>query len=275
MQAYVPLVFAFPWRVKRLPTAFVQWDQQPFVRYAQIRTHCTSHGIREGDGQHWLRRQKQYGPSWSLGPSAIRSQGRLALLPWTAAVSAEKIVSARRAAPAAGHSACIDDDTPCTASRSHASSYAHSCCACTQTADTISGPSCPQKYVPLCERSQQLTPLAPHDPQPHPSAPEEVAKNFDNFRKILETGPHFDPAKLKPFSLESSQPKAGGSASSSAKADAVDTLFDLPPRFWNTPSMRMSPAEMDAVQVRVYLRPTNYSSPEVPVCLTRFVQKSR
>lgn len=81
MQAYVPLVFAFPWRVKRLPTAFVQWDQQPFVRYAKIRTHCTSHGIREGDGQHWLRRQKQYGPSWSLGPSAIRSQGRLALLP--------------------------------------------------------------------------------------------------------------------------------------------------------------------------------------------------
>ena len=132
----------------------------------------------------------------------------------------------------------------------------------------------PRKVRDSLRAFPQLTSLAPHDPQPHPSAPEEVAKNFDNFRKIFETGPHFDPAKLKPFSLESSAPKAGGSASSSAKADAVDTLFDLPPRFWNTPSMRMSPAEMDAVQVRVYLRPTNYSSPEVPVCLTRFVQKS-
>lgn len=103
-------------------------------------------------------------------------------------------------------------------------------------------------HKPLIRFPDRRAPKTPHDPQPHPSAPEEVAKNFDNFRKILETGPHFDPAKLKPFSLESSQPKAGGSASSSAKADAVDTLFDLPPRFWNTPSMRMSPAEMDAVQ---------------------------
>lgn len=89
MQAYIPLVFTLPWRVERLPTALVQRDQQPFIRYAKIRTHCTNHGIREGDGQHWPRRLRLYGPSWSLGPSVARSQRRLALFPWPVAVSAE------------------------------------------------------------------------------------------------------------------------------------------------------------------------------------------
>lgn len=95
---------------------------------------------------------------------------------------------------------------------------------------------------------------ASHSVEPHPSAPAEIVKDFARFQEVRESGPHFDPAKLKPFSLHDEKPKASGS--SGASKNAVDSLFDLPPRFWNTPAMRMSSAEMDAVQVRHYAQLT-------------------
>lgn len=66
---------------------------------------------------------------------------------------------------------------------------------------------------------------------------------------MLESGPHFDASKLKPFSLSDFAPKAPSKSSSSISKDAVDQVFDLPARYWNTPSLRLSEAEMDAVQV--------------------------
>ena len=67
---------------------------------------------------------------------------------------------------------------------------------------------------------------------------------------MLESGPHYDPSKLKPFSLDSGKSASGQTDS----RDAVTTVFDLPRRFWDTPALRMSPAEMDAIQVCCFFR---------------------
>lgn len=81
----------------------------------------------------------------------------------------------------------------------------------------------------------------PHEPHPHPDAPPEIAKDFDNFRKTFETGPHFNPDKVvKPDVSSGEQDAISGSSS----------VFDLPSRFWDTPSMRYSPMEMEAINVR-------------------------
>lgn len=66
---------------------------------------------------------------------------------------------------------------------------------------------------------------------------------------MLESGPHFDASKLKPFSLSDFAPKAPSKSSSGSSKDAVDQIYDLPARYWNTPSLRFSEAEMDAIQV--------------------------
>ncbi|WFD40338.1 uncharacterized protein MJAP1_003324 [Malassezia japonica] len=83
-------------------------------------------------------------------------------------------------------------------------------------------------------RAQQET----HEPHPHPDAPPEIAKDFDNFRKTFESGPHFNPDKVVKPDVSSGEQDAISGASS---------VFDLPPRFWDTPSMRYSPVEMEAI----------------------------
>lgn len=83
----------------------------------------------------------------------------------------------------------------------------------------------------------------PHQAGPHPSAPQDIADDFPRLRKLFESGPHFDASKLKPIVTSSS-------TTPSASPDAVDDLHELPRRFWDTPVIRWSEPELDAVQVR-------------------------
>ncbi|EDP43319.1 hypothetical protein MGL_2329 [Malassezia globosa CBS 7966] len=99
-------------------------------------------------------------------------------------------------------------------------------------------------HKPMIKFPDRRAPKPEHKPQPHPDAPEDIANNFEQFRQVLESGPHYDPSKLKPFSLDSGKSASGQTGS----RDAVTTVFDLPRRFWDTPALRMSPAEMDAIQ---------------------------
>ncbi|SHO78610.1 Uncharacterized protein MSYG_2957 [Malassezia sympodialis ATCC 42132] len=101
---------------------------------------------------------------------------------------------------------------------------------------------------PMISFPDRKAPKPSHEPQPHPDAPADIQKDFARFREVLESGPHFDASKLKPFSLSDFAPKAPSKSSSSISKDAVDQVFDLPARYWNTPSLRLSEAEMDAVQ---------------------------
>lgn len=79
-----------------------------------------------------------------------------------------------------------------------------------------------------------------HEPKPHPDAPKEVADNFDHYKKLHDSGPHFNPEKLEQSGAVDLGPVSG---------DEKSTVFDLPPRFWNTPSLRWSPMEVDAINV--------------------------
>ena len=76
-----------------------------------------------------------------------------------------------------------------------------------------------------------------HEPKPHPDAPKDIAENFDHYKKLHDTGPHFNPDKLE---------QQNASQGESQASEEASNLFDLPPRFWNTPSLRWSPAEMEA-----------------------------
>lgn len=86
-----------------------------------------------------------------------------------------------------------------------------------------------------------------HEPHPHPDAPAEVAENFAHFKKMFDTGPHFDAAKLEELKV---------SNQTQASSAEVNSVYDLPPRFWNTPSLRWSPEEMSAVMVRAPYSPS-------------------
>lgn len=67
-----------------------------------------------------------------------------------------------------------------------------------------------------------------------------MAENFSQFRETLNSGPHFHPEKAG-----SSSGGAGG-----APAGVADDIRELPPRFWDTLSLRFDEAEMEAIMVR-------------------------
>ncbi|WFD27357.1 hypothetical protein MNAN1_002353 [Malassezia nana] len=108
-----------------------------------------------------------------------------------------------------------------------------------------------RERAPMIRFPDRKAPKPKHEPHPHPDAPEAIQKDFARFREVLESGPHFDASKLKPFSLKDFEPKSPSKSSSGSAKDAVEHLFDLPERYWNTPSLRFSEKEMDAIQVRM------------------------
>lgn len=85
------------------------------------------------------------------------------------------------------------------------------------------------------------------EPQPHPSAPEEVQKNFSHFQEVLQSGPHFHPEKLQ--SSSASSEASSGESSSGGGGDIAEDLHDLPRRFWQTPSLLIEEKEIDAINV--------------------------
>ncbi|WFD23760.1 t-SNARE affecting a late Golgi compartment protein 2 [Malassezia equina] len=102
--------------------------------------------------------------------------------------------------------------------------------------------------TPMIRFPDRKAPKPKHEPKPHPDAPADIQNDFSRFREVLESGPHFDASKLKPFSLSDFEPKPAAKSSSGGAKEAVDQIFDLPARYWNTPSLRFSEAEMDAIQ---------------------------
>ncbi|PWN31849.1 uncharacterized protein FA14DRAFT_166078 [Meira miltonrushii] len=92
---------------------------------------------------------------------------------------------------------------------------------------------------------------ADHTPHPHPAAPQDVAKNFDHFQEVFQSGPHFHPEKVQQMSSQSSTGGGGGgssAASSSGKGgEVVEDIHELPKRFWATPALAIEENEMDAI----------------------------
>lgn len=74
-----------------------------------------------------------------------------------------------------------------------------------------------------------------------------MADSFDHFRKVFETGPHFDPSKRAP-----------------AAPGIVDDLHQLPRQFWDTPALRWSNEELEAVMVRSAADKSGGASAVVP-----------
>lgn len=97
-------------------------------------------------------------------------------------------------------------------------------------------------YKPMMRFPDRKAPKESHAPRPHPDAPQEIVENFDHYKKLHDSGPHFDPEKLV---------KHGGAEGAAqgepVAADETSTIYDLPSRFWDTPSLRWSPAEMEAI----------------------------
>lgn len=86
---------------------------------------------------------------------------------------------------------------------------------------------------------------------PHPCAPPEAQAQFDAFEKTRASGPHFDPAKVQSFAqIFSSGKESKSSPPSAAAEDAVEDLHQLPKRYWATPTLEITEAEMEAVNVR-------------------------
>lgn len=83
-----------------------------------------------------------------------------------------------------------------------------------------------------------------HAPRPHPDAPQEIVENFDHYKKLHDSGPHFDPEKLVKHGAAE-----GVAQGEPVAADETSTIYDLPSRFWDTPALRWSPAEMEAINV--------------------------
>ena len=116
--------------------------------------------------------------------------------------------------------------------------------------------------APTTHRASQCSPFSTaHSPHPHPAAPSDIRDAFSSFQEKLASGPHFDKAALQPVEAlakggqvggtggaapSGNEPGTGGAA---AASNAVEDVFDLPERFWNTPSLRWEEKEMDAVMV--------------------------
>lgn len=121
----------------------------------------------------------------------------------------------------------------------HAEDHAGACGARPQAADPVPRPEQAPRYVAsVCEYSADL--VAAHEPGPHPEAPAEVAESFSQFRETHNSGPHFHPEKAG-----SSSGGAGG-----APSGVANDIRELPPRFWDTLSLRIDEAEMEAIMVR-------------------------
>jgi small subunit ribosomal protein YMR-31 len=88
-----------------------------------------------------------------------------------------------------------------------------------------------------------------HSPHPHPAAPSDIRDAFSSFQEKLASGPHFDKAALQPVEALAKGGQVGGTGGAAAASNAVEDVFDLPERFWNTPSLRWEEKEMDAVMV--------------------------
>ncbi|KAK0526613.1 hypothetical protein OC842_005142 [Tilletia horrida] len=89
-----------------------------------------------------------------------------------------------------------------------------------------------------------------HEAHPHPAAPPEVVKEFDHFKEVLSSGPHFHPEKLQQASADGSSGGGGsGDAGKGGKAAApvAQDLHDLAPRYWRTSSLAFEEDEMEAV----------------------------
>ncbi|WFD20115.1 t-SNARE affecting a late Golgi compartment protein 2 [Malassezia caprae] len=119
--------------------------------------------------------------------------------------------------------------------------------------------------TPMIRFPDRKSPKPKHEPKPHPDAPADIQNDFARFREVLESGPHFDASKLKPFSLNDFAPKAPAKSSGGSSENAVDQIFDLPARYWNTPSLRFSEAEMDAIQSNALSTPLLHDEPSSDV----------
>ncbi|CAO1630295.1 unnamed protein product [Sympodiomycopsis kandeliae] len=129
-----------------------------------------------------------------------------------------------------------------------------------------------QPMIKFPDRSKAVS--ESHQAHPHPAAPSEIANQFSDFKKTLESGPHFDPNKLQDFKLlaaETATPvgamsahgpvqtgaldpskvnssaTSSGSSSSPTRGDVAEDLHDLPSRFWKTPTLVLEEVEMDAI----------------------------
>ncbi|CBQ71441.1 conserved hypothetical protein [Sporisorium reilianum SRZ2] len=94
-------------------------------------------------------------------------------------------------------------------------------------------------------------PKEAHTPHPHPAAPSSIVSSFDHFQKVFASGPHFHPEKLQQPSSQSSQSGASasgllGNVDMNGREVAEDVHL-LPERFWRTPALAFSDAEMEAV----------------------------
>lgn len=100
-----------------------------------------------------------------------------------------------------------------------------------------------------------------HTPHPHPAAPSNIVSSFDHFQKVFASGPHFHPEKLQQQSSSSqtstsSSSSGGGSSGLLGDVDMNDRevaqdVHLLPERFWRTPALIFSEAEMEAVMVSI------------------------
>lgn len=96
-----------------------------------------------------------------------------------------------------------------------------------------------------------------HKPHPHPAAPSSIVSSFDHFQKVFASGPHFHPEKLS--SPQSSSSSESGSSGSGLLGDVdmndrevAEDIHLLPERFWRTPALTFSEAEMDAIMVSIF-----------------------
>ncbi|WFD03174.1 t-SNARE affecting a late Golgi compartment protein 2 [Malassezia obtusa] len=115
-------------------------------------------------------------------------------------------------------------------------------------------------YKPMMRFPDRKAPKESHEPKPHPDAPKEVADNFDHYKKLHDSGPHFNPEKLEQSGAVDLGPVSG---------DEKSTVFDLPPRFWNTPSLRWSPMEVDAINGGSSTSYYTPASAKAPIGVTR------
>ncbi|KAJ9476216.1 hypothetical protein PHBOTO_006290 [Pseudozyma hubeiensis] len=94
-------------------------------------------------------------------------------------------------------------------------------------------------------------PKETHTPHPHPAAPSSIVSSFDHFQKVFASGPHFHPEKLSSPQSSSSESSSSGSGLlgnvDMNDREVAEDIHLLPERFWRTPALTFSDAEMDAI----------------------------
>ncbi|CAD6888806.1 unnamed protein product [Tilletia controversa] len=91
------------------------------------------------------------------------------------------------------------------------------------------------------DRSQPKDASASHEPHAHPAAPPEIAKDFNHFKEVYSSGPHFHPEKLQQAASTAEEEEMA------APPPVAEDLHELPPRFWRTSSLVMEEDEMEAI----------------------------